>query len=136
MSSRARKTAWAEGYHQKRAELGENDRWPVSGAAYGPNPCVGGQLWKICQRYFHDSGQAPTAEEIARTTKACDRRTATGRRAYSIHLRLARLGLRAGEVVALQFEDINWRAGEILRPSWLASSFTCGYASTSSFLGQ
>jgi integrase len=27
---------------------------------------------------------------------------------------LGRLGLRAGEVVALRLEDIDWRAGEIL----------------------
>src|SRR6266576_1346779 len=53
-------------------------------------------------------------EEVERVVKACDRRTATGRRDYTILLLLARLGLRAGEVVALQFEDINWRAGEIL----------------------
>jgi len=46
--------------------------------------------------------------------KACDRRTACSRRDYAILLLLARLGLRAGEVVALQLEDINWRAGEIL----------------------
>jgi site-specific recombinase XerD len=38
----------------------------------------------------------------------------TGRRDYAILLLLARLGLRAGEVIALQLEDINWRAGEIL----------------------
>jgi site-specific recombinase XerD len=46
--------------------------------------------------------------------KACDRRTTVGRRDYAILLLLARLGLRAGEVVGLQLEDINWRAGEIL----------------------
>lgn len=55
-----------------------------------------------------------TSEEVERVLKACDRRTATGRRDYAILLLLARLGLRAGEVVALQLEDINWRAGEIL----------------------
>ena len=55
-----------------------------------------------------------TPEEVERVLKACDRRTATGRRDYAILLLLARLGLRAGEVVALQLEDINWRAGEIL----------------------
>jgi len=53
-------------------------------------------------------------EEVERMLKACDRRTACGRRDYAILLLLARLGLRAGEVVALQLEDINWRAGEIL----------------------
>ena len=55
-----------------------------------------------------------TSEEVERVLKACDRRTVTGRRDYTILLLLARLGLRAGEVVALQLEDINWRAGEIL----------------------
>ena len=53
-------------------------------------------------------------EEVERMLKACDRRTACGRRDYAILLLLARLGLRAGEVVALRLEDINWRAGEIL----------------------
>jgi integrase/recombinase XerD len=53
-------------------------------------------------------------EEVERMLKACGRRTACGRRDYAILLLLARLGLRAGEVVALQLEDINWRAGEIL----------------------
>jgi signal transduction histidine kinase len=43
-----------------------------------------------------------------------DRQTSTGRRDYAILLLLARLGLRAGEVVALQLDDIDWRAGEIL----------------------
>lgn len=55
-----------------------------------------------------------TPEEVKRLLKACDRSTAIGRRDYAILLLLARLGLRAGEVVALQLEDINWRAGEIL----------------------
>jgi site-specific recombinase XerD len=53
-------------------------------------------------------------QEVERVLKACDRRTAVGRRDYAILLLLARLGLRAGEVVDLQLEDINWRAGEIL----------------------
>src|SRR5438270_13238774 len=55
-----------------------------------------------------------TPQEVERVLKACNRRTAVGRRDYAILLLLARLGLRAGEVVALQLEDINWRAGEIL----------------------
>src|SRR5437879_431748 len=55
-----------------------------------------------------------TAEEVKRVLQTCDRRTATGRRDYAVLLLLARLGLRAGEVVALRLEDTNWRAGEIL----------------------
>jgi integrase/recombinase XerD len=55
-----------------------------------------------------------STEEVKRVLKTCNRHTATGRRNYAILLLLARLGLRAGEVVALQLDDINWRAGEIL----------------------
>jgi site-specific recombinase XerD len=53
-------------------------------------------------------------KEVERVLRACNRRTATGRRDYAILLLLARLGLRAGEVVALQLDDLNWRAGEIM----------------------
>lgn len=55
-----------------------------------------------------------TPEQIERVLKACPCRTAMDRRDYAILLLLARLGLRAGEVVALQIEDINWRASEFL----------------------
>ena len=55
-----------------------------------------------------------TPEEVERVLKACNRNTTIGRRDYAILLLLARLGLRAGEVVALRLEDINWRTGEIL----------------------
>ena len=54
-----------------------------------------------------------TLEEVESVLKACNRATASGRRDYAVLLLLARLGLRAGEVVALQLDDINWRAGEI-----------------------
>jgi site-specific recombinase XerD len=53
-------------------------------------------------------------EEVERVLGACDRRTSTGRRNYAILLLLARLGLRAGEVVSLKLDDIDWRAGEII----------------------
>jgi len=46
-------------------------------------------------------------EEVEQVLRACNRRTATGRRDYAILLLLARLGLRAGEVVALQLDDLN-----------------------------
>lgn len=55
-----------------------------------------------------------TMEEVQRVLGACNRRTPSGRRDYAILLLLARLGLRAGEVVSLQLDDIDWRAGEIL----------------------
>lgn len=40
--------------------------------------------------------------------------TSIGRRNYAMVLLLARLGLRAAEVVAIRVEDIDWRAGELL----------------------
>ena len=43
----------------------------------------------------------------------CDRQTSLGRRDYAILVRLARLGLRAGEVVALHWEDIDGEAGQM-----------------------
>ena len=51
--------------------------------------------------------------QVGRVLRICDRRTALGRRDYAVLLLLARLGLRACEVVRLTLEDVNWRAGEI-----------------------
>jgi site-specific recombinase XerD len=53
-------------------------------------------------------------DQVERVLGTCNRRTGTGRRDYAILRWLARLGLRAGEVVSLQLEDIDWRAGEVL----------------------
>jgi len=52
-------------------------------------------------------------EEIELVLEACDRATSVGRRNYSILLLIARLGLRAGEIVALELGDINWRTSEL-----------------------
>jgi site-specific recombinase XerD len=53
-------------------------------------------------------------DQVERMLGTCNRQTATGRRDYAILLLLARLGLRAGEVVSLQLDDVGWRAGELL----------------------
>jgi integrase/recombinase XerD len=45
---------------------------------------------------------------------SCDRRTAKGSRDFAILTLLARLGLRAGEAAALDLDDIDWPAGEVL----------------------
>lgn len=45
---------------------------------------------------------------------ACDRKRPRGRRDYAILLLLARLGLRAGEVLRLTLDDIDWEHGQIL----------------------
>ncbi len=53
-------------------------------------------------------------EEVERVLAATDRSTLTGRRDYAILLLLARLGLRAGEIVSLELDDIRWRTAEII----------------------
>ena len=55
-----------------------------------------------------------SAEEVERVLSVTDRSTPGGLRDHAILLLLARLGLRAGEVVALQLTDIRWRTGEII----------------------
>ena len=52
-------------------------------------------------------------DEVERLLQACDCQTSVGRRDQAILLLLARLGLRAGEIVALELDDIHWRAGEM-----------------------
>lgn len=56
------------------------------------------------------------AGEVARLLSGFDRRTALGRRDYALVTVMARLGLRAGEVAALQLGDVDWRAGELTVP--------------------
>jgi integrase/recombinase XerD len=52
--------------------------------------------------------------EVARLLASCDRRSAFGRRDYAVLVVLSRLGLRAGEVAALELKDLDWRAGELV----------------------
>jgi site-specific recombinase XerD len=58
--------------------------------------------------------QGLSAAAVGCLLASCDRRTATGRRDYAILAVLVRLGLRAGEMAALELDDIDWRRGEIL----------------------
>jgi integrase/recombinase XerD len=53
-------------------------------------------------------------DEVARTLSVIDRSTSRGRRNYAVLILLARLGLRASEVVLLELDDIHWRTGEIV----------------------
>lgn len=55
-----------------------------------------------------------SAEEVERVISTTDRSTPTGRRDHAILLLLARLGVRAGEIIALELGDILWRTGEIV----------------------
>jgi site-specific recombinase XerD len=53
-------------------------------------------------------------KDVERLLNGCDCSSATGRRDRAILLLLARLGLRAGEIMALQLGDLRWRQGEII----------------------
>jgi site-specific recombinase XerD len=53
-------------------------------------------------------------DEVERALATADRSTTRGRRDYAILLLLARLGLRASEVMALELDDLHWRAAEIV----------------------
>jgi len=50
-------------------------------------------------------------EQVETLLASCDQRTIGGQRDYAVLLLLARLGLRAGEVVHLRLEDIDWTEG-------------------------
>ncbi len=63
------------------------------------------------------AGSLPRAlrpEAVAALLASCDSDTLAGRRDRAIVVLLARLGLRAGEVAALELEDLDWRAGELV----------------------
>lgn len=57
--------------------------------------------------------RAISYEHIQAVLTYCDRDTLIGRRDYAILTILSHLGLRAGEIVALTLDDINWDAGSI-----------------------
>ena len=53
------------------------------------------------------------AAAVERLLKRCDQKTTVGRRNHAILLLLARLGVRAGEVIKLSLDDIDWASGQI-----------------------
>lgn len=69
-------------------------------------PCVASWSMPAIPR-----GIAP--DQVRRLLNQIDRSTSVGRRDYAILLLLARLGLRSGEVVLLELEDIDWNGGSL-----------------------
>jgi len=57
-------------------------------------------------------GLEPAA--VRRLLASCDRRRTIGRRDHAILLLMSRLGLRRGEVAAIELQDVDWRAGMLL----------------------
>jgi len=67
--------------------------------------------WRLASIPVHLQGG-----ELERFLLSFDRRSARGRRDYAMALCLAVLGLRAGEVAALQLDGIDWRGGTLTIP--------------------
>jgi integrase/recombinase XerD len=65
--------------------------------------------WKLASLPKHFSDH-----EVARLLDACDAKTCMGLRDRAVLTLLARLGLRAAEVLQLRLDDINWKEGTIL----------------------
>ena len=57
--------------------------------------------------------RAIPADAVRQLLASINQRTPMGSRNYAILLLLARLGLRASEVVRLEIEDINWNGGYV-----------------------
>ena len=57
--------------------------------------------------------RALSSQDVECLLVHCNRHTATGCRNWAILLLLARLGLRAGEVVGLTLDDLDWERGEL-----------------------
>jgi integrase/recombinase XerD len=68
----------------------------------------------VAQRYGTRLPRHLTTEQVDTLIRAVRTDSAGGRRNYAMVLLLARLGLRAPEVIAMQLDDIDWRSGEII----------------------
>jgi integrase/recombinase XerD len=102
--------------HQKRAKLLTSAlrsflqylryRGDIDTDLAGAVPCVAN--WSMTS-----IPRAIPPDAVRRLLASIDRRTPMGARDYAILLLLARLGLRASEVVFLELDDIDWTAGQL-----------------------
>jgi integrase/recombinase XerD len=69
---------------------------------------------RVAQRYASRLPRHLSPEQVETLLAAIPRDTPNGRRNYAMVLLLARLGLRACEVVRIGIDDIDWRAGELI----------------------
>jgi len=79
----------------------------ISGSLVGAVPSVA--YWRLA-----GLPRALEADQVRRLLASCDRASTAGRRDFAILMLLARLGLRRGEVAAIELDDLDWRAGEML----------------------
>ena len=71
-------------------------------------------ILKVAQRFGQRLPRHLLPEQVEALLAAVRSDTPQGRRSYAMLLLLARLGLRAPEVIAMQLDDVDWRAGEII----------------------
>ena len=126
------------GAHLRRLTAGEVREFlrnEARGFTSGYAGCVAGAL-RSWVRFLHVEGRIPaslmgavpsiagwrgtslpqalTPGAVRRLLRGCDRRTLIGRRDYAVMMLLVRLGLRAGEVVRLELDALDWRQGEMV----------------------
>jgi site-specific recombinase XerD len=53
------------------------------------------------------------AVDVQRVVESCDTQSSLGLRDHAILLLLSRLGLRAGDIVAMEIDDVDWRRGTL-----------------------
>lgn len=68
----------------------------------------------VAQRYDARLPRHLKPEQVEAVLAAARREARFGRRNYAMLLLLARLGLRAAEVITIQLDDFDWRAGEMV----------------------
>lgn len=73
-------------------------------------PCVP----RVAKRWDARLPRYLTPDQVEAVLTAVRTNQKHGRRDYAMLLLMARLGLRAPEVIAIRLDDIDWRAGELL----------------------
>lgn len=71
---------------------------------------LAGAVPTVPQRRLAELPKYLSPEEVERVIRTCERDSPAAHRNRAILLLLARLGLRASEVIALELDDVDWRA--------------------------
>ena len=75
---------------------------------------LGGAIPSVASWRLATLPKGPSLDEVQLLLASCDRGTRTGARDFAVLTLLARLGLRAGEVAAMQLGDLDWRKAEVV----------------------
>jgi site-specific recombinase XerD len=75
---------------------------------------LGGAIPRVASWRLGALPTGPSIDQVRTLLTSCDRSTNTGVRDFAVLTLLARLGLRAGEVAAMQLGDVDWRNAQVL----------------------